>query len=524
MTPAQSSAPAPLDWEGKRSSHGDQKPMKEDLARLAGHTLTYGMGQVLVRVISMLLLPLFTTYLTPADYGVSAMLGLIAFVVTPIFGLGLGAVIGVFYYRSSELEHRAMVIWSGVAVLLVSSGLLMAGVVAFRSQISAAVFRSPRFADLIVITIVGVCCSLISTPLAMSFQFERMARQYVILSTLATAVGLLSSVVLVIFLGRGIRGLVEGTALAQAATLLLFVLPCARRIPPRVQMRTGTAMLRMGLAFVPSFAWLFLIQHGNKYILERLGGVDTLGIYTLGFNLGIVSSIAVSGFQNAWMPYFMSFIDRREDGTRLFGRVMTYYVFGFGVMSLVFFAVARPAVLILTQPAFHAAYLVVGCSAAAQFFTGIFSILLPPMYFANEVSYVSVVQGIAAVLAAAINWALILWFGLIGAAAGLALGSVLLPLLQYLWNVRRGERYIQPAYEWGRIGRFGLIYGAMAAAFMSYRTLALSLEITLAAAGSAVAVGAVVMLLSADEREAVRAGLREASALIRRRRTSTVVA
>lgn len=84
-----------------------------------------------------------------------------------------------------------------------------------------------RYADLIVITIIGVCCSMMSTPLAMSFQFERRARMYVVLSTVATAAGL----------RRGVRGLLEGTTIAQASMLLLFLVPCVRRLPPRLQLR-----------------------------------------------------------------------------------------------------------------------------------------------------------------------------------------------------------------------------------------------------------------------------------------------
>lgn len=51
--------------------------MRVELARLAKGTLIYGLGGVLNRFIGFLLLPLFTSYLTPAEYGIAAILDMV---------------------------------------------------------------------------------------------------------------------------------------------------------------------------------------------------------------------------------------------------------------------------------------------------------------------------------------------------------------------------------------------------------------------------------------------------------------
>src|SRR5215467_4945561 len=45
----------------------------EDVKNLAGKSFIYGLGSVLLRSINVLMLPLYTRFLTPADYGIVAV-------------------------------------------------------------------------------------------------------------------------------------------------------------------------------------------------------------------------------------------------------------------------------------------------------------------------------------------------------------------------------------------------------------------------------------------------------------------
>jgi O-antigen/teichoic acid export membrane protein len=152
----------------------------------------------------------------------------------------------------------------------------------------------------------------------------------------------------------------------------------------------------------------------------------------------------------------MSFFERQEEASDIFGRLFTYYVLGFGGLCLFFFVMARPVVLLMTQPAFHQAYLTVGLSATAQFLIGAFSFLLPGIYFAKEMKYVSLVQAIATLASVVLNYTLIRNFGVLGAALGLALGMLVLVVVQHQWNRRR--RYLPVRYEWARIRVFGIVF------------------------------------------------------------------
>jgi O-antigen/teichoic acid export membrane protein len=218
---------------------------------------------------------------------------------------------------------------------------------------------------------------------------------------------------------------------------------------------------------------VFILQHGNRCIIQWYEGLDGLGVYTVGFNLGLAMSLAVSAFQTAWLPFFMSFVDKREEAKVLFGRVLTYYVLGFGVITVFFFIFAKPLVMVLTQPAFHEGYKVVGLSASAQFFGGAFCVLLPCLYFAKEVAYVSLIQALAAIAGVGLNFVLIPAYGLSGAAMAVALGFLGMALLMHLWNFHRRGRYLHVHYEWKRVTGLGAVYSIYAGIMALHRDLSL---------------------------------------------------
>ncbi len=475
--------------------------MKQPFWRLARGTLIYGMGGILSRFIGFLLLPVFTSYLTPADFGISSILGFIGFFLTSVFSLGIGAAMGISYFESDERWRRETSLWTAFTLLGISVSFLAILGSVFARPISLLAFQTPQYHYLVTLSVLSTCLNILSIPFLLYFQFEDKAKTFVALATLSTLIGIGLSVLMVVTLGRGIQGLIESVLIGQAATLLAFLFPIISVVRYRFSRTLAYEILKLGVPLIPSFAFLFVIQQGNKFILQWVKGLDTVGIYTVGFNLGLTMNLIVSGFTSAWMPYFMSFINKWDQARILFGRVLTYYAFSFGGLSLLFYITARPVVMIMTKTAFHEAYKVVGLSATAQFLTGIFSIFLPAIYFAKEVRYVTLIQGVSALLAVGFNLILIPSLGMIGSAVALMLGLLVMSVLQQTWNFKRKRCYLNVQYEWDRILRFSLIYAGFVLIMLLKGNSSLGVELLISGIAAAILPVILYALLNHRERE-----------------------
>jgi O-antigen/teichoic acid export membrane protein len=319
-----------------------------------------------------------------------------------------------------------------------------------------------------------------------------------------TVVALGVSIIFIVGMGRGIAGMVEGTALSGCASLLLFMVAGMKEGRFSVNLTTGRALIKYGLPMIPSFLSLYILQQGSTLILKRYASLEAVGLYSIGANFGNALSLIVMAFSTAWVPFFLSFKEKQEEAKRLFQRITTYYVLGVGLVSLLFYLFARPVVILFTKPAFHEAYRVIGLTATAQALLGLFTLFLPGVYFAKEVQFTTAIQMLSAMLFVGVSLIVIPVWGVVGAGLSSVAGYLIMDLLLLLWNRRRRDRYILISYEWKRLSVFAVLYTVFVAIVLQENNLRPSVEFiingTLFAAMLAVAYG----VLYEEERRGIR--------------------
>lgn len=437
-------------------------PISGIISRLAKDALVYGAGRTFTSLLGLLLLPVYTAYLMPADYGIMAMLALLAMVAEPIFALGLGTAVGPAYFQRNDKKRKAQTIWTAFLLSLVSSSILLTAAWVFPAALSWLILQSSTYALLVSITLTGCAFNILQMPFTLRLQFERKVKQFVAITLTGAIVSISLSVVAIVYMGWGVLGMIAAQAVGQGLTLILFVAAGAKGTLFAYDKQVKVELLRLGIPLVPSFAFLFILTQGNRYILQSLEGLDAVGIYSIGFNIGMVMTVAVSAFTQAWFPVFMSYMDKKEEAKEVFGTIFRSYVVVFGGLTLCFFIFAHPLTLLLTNPSFHAAYQVIGFSASAQFFVGLFSLLTPGMYFCKEVKYVSVWQAASALLSLPLNFLFIALWGVSGAALALAASFASLPFFQWLWNRHRKHLYVEVDYKWRSLVMPSLVYLVLA--------------------------------------------------------------
>jgi O-antigen/teichoic acid export membrane protein len=472
--------------------------VREHVFRLARNTAIYGVGQVAGRLASLLLLPVFTAYLSPAEYGLISMLALLSLVASSLFSLGVGTALGACYFQPSP-EARAAVASTAIGLLAFASLVFLAVVAASVTELATLLETAGRV-DVIWLACLAACANILSIPFMQVLQFEERALAYVLVSVLSTVTTLGASVLLVVVAGRGVLGWQEGALIGQIVMLLGGAVLVGPRLSPVFSRKAARDLLAVGIPMVPSFAATLFVQQASKYFLQRSHGLGAVGVYSAGFNLGFALAVVVSAFQSAWLAFFMSFRERRAEAAAVLGRVATYYVLGVGGLTLVFFGGAGLAVSVLTRPEYHEAYRAVGLAAAAQFCNGVFLLLLPGVYFNRDVPFVAVIHIAGAVLALGLNQWLVPPHGVPGAALALAGGSLAPAVLLAAWNAAKRLSYVRTEYEWSRLLKFGAAAVPLALATSWPRVLLPWRETLICGLSIAWTIGVGSALLTARER------------------------
>ncbi|HEY3113540.1 MAG TPA: oligosaccharide flippase family protein [Gemmatimonadaceae bacterium] len=429
------------------------------LGRLMRGTVVYGAGNFVNKFLSFLLVPVFTRFLQPRDYGVIAMLGLLNMVLAGLFSLGTINALGISYFSEADPRQKPKIVWTTVAIVSINSAfwLLLAWLTA--APISRFLLSDASLSGLVVLSLFTLAVNSVNTPLLAYLRMEEKAFAFVRISMAGAILTLVLSIVAVVYLGRGVRGMLEAAAISATVSLLLTLLTVLPSLAPGWNSGVIGPLLRIGYPSIFGMGAFFVIDWADRYFLQRMIGIGEVGIYSVGYTIGMVMALLAEGtFGSAWPPFFMSFIGKREEATALFGSILKYCVFGFGTLTALFFLLARPVVILMTAPAYWEAATVVGMIAAAYSLKACYLVLLPPIYFERKLHIQTGVEWLAAGINAALCLLLIPIFRMRGAAAATLLSYIALPLLAFF----AARRYMRISYEWGRMAWFALLLATAA--------------------------------------------------------------
>src|SRR5439155_515945 len=146
------------------------------------------------------------------------------------------------------------------------------------------------------------------------------------------------------------------------------------------------------------------------------GQMSSVGIYSLGYKLGMVLDVViVTPFQLAW-PAFSFAISTHENHRHVYARTLTYLtlVSSVAVLGIV---IATPVVLhYATHPDYLDAYAVVPLISLAYAFNGIYYCVSPGIHLRHHTRWLPLIVVAAAAVNVGLCVALIPTFGMMGAA------------------------------------------------------------------------------------------------------------
>lgn len=426
---------------------------------LFGNLAIYGLGDVATSIISLLLLPVFTRYLAPADYGVITLLLTIEAVTKILFRWGVDTAFIRLYYDCADAAARQRLASTLFFLLLAANGVLLAAAVLSADWLSTVIFKTPAHGILIAMTVASTfVAGFYFIPLQV-LRIEQRSRTYIALTFTRSAGTIAARLWLVIGAGMGVFGIVLADVIVTAAFALIlsrWAAPLIRPVFSRPVMREA---LGFGLPRVPHSVAHQVISVADRYFLNAYGTLRDVGLYSIGASFGLVLKLFLSAFEAAWTPFFLG-VMREPDARRVYASVSTYVVALLALLVAGLCAIAPGLVRLFTEAEFHAAAIVTPWIALGVMFQGLYLVGSIGLVITKRTKLYPLATGTAAAVSLLANALLIPRFGMLGAAWANVLSYAVLALVTvtFSWVV-----YPIP-YEWRRLLRVAVAGGAAYAA------------------------------------------------------------
>jgi O-antigen/teichoic acid export membrane protein len=418
------------------------------LKALGGNLVVYGIGDAATQIISFFLLPIYVRYLSPADYGVLALLLTVEVAAKVIFRWGIDASFMRLYFDCPDVPARQLLASTQFFFLTAANGALLAIALVLSPAIGPYLFRTNQYdwtLRLVLINTFVTCFYFLPYHV---MRIEGRTSTYITLGFLRSAAVLLARLLLVVVLGRGVHGVV----LADLVVTVLFtvtLLPwLARLIRPVFSRQLLRESLRFGLPRLPHGVAHQLIAVSDRYVLGRFVSLHELGLYSTGASFALGLKLFLSSFESAWAPFYFG-VMREPDAKDTFSRVTTYGVLILALLTAGLTACAHDVVALATTPTFHQAARVIPWIALGVGFQGVYLLTSIGLNITKHTEYYPMATGIAAATSVVTNLLLVPSFGIAGAAWANMLAYGVLAIVAW----RFSQRFFPVKYESGRLAK-----------------------------------------------------------------------
>lgn len=479
----------------------DPPPSRFGMGSVIKHALVYALGTLLSRVISIIMLPVYTRFLSPEDYGVMTLVEMTLDVLALLAGTQLVLGIFRFYHKADTEEDRRAVV--STAFLTLTASYLVVGTLAFVSAgwLSQLVFGSDEHALLIRVAAANlVSQSLLLVPI--SFARVRDLSKLVVGSSLAKLVLALGlNILFVVGMRWGIMGIFLSSLITNTLVGGAMVWWLVRRVGVTFSTTHVRSLVRYGIPMVGMQVATFAATFGDRFFLQATGDTAAVGLYNMAYQFGFMLAVlGFSPFDQVWGPKRFE-IARRDDRDEVLSE-------GFLFMNLWLIWLAAACSLfildffrILTTPEFYPASRFVHPILLAFVFQCWASVQDIGILVREKTEYLTLANWIAAAVALSGFALLIPRYGAMGAASA----TIISFFTRWVLTYRFSQRLWRVHYDWAPVLRLALYAGVAVAAGLALPPLGLVPSILARSLLLAVLTGAIGYggVLTADQRARV---------------------
>jgi O-antigen/teichoic acid export membrane protein len=421
------------------------------------HSLIYGLSSILSRSIGFLLIPLYTHYLTPADYGTLELLDLTSYIVGMLAAMGISNSVMRFYFEYTEQEKKDQVISVALIAAWVIALVFFVISYIFAKNISTLVFESPDYFRMFQIIFASMVFNLSNGIPLTVLRIQEKSVLFITFNFIKTALTLILNVLFIVYFEMGVMGILWSGFIVTGGMGIYLLIYQFSKIKISFSFDLLMPMLKYGIPLAWSTFGMFVVNFADRFFLQRLTTMNELGLYSLAYRFGFLPSIIVMvPFMLVWAPKRFDLV-KEPNAKTIYSTIFTYLAFlliytGLGICLLI-----KDVIIIVADPEYFQAYKYVGVILSSYILNGAVLYVQFGIHLRKKTRYLAYATLMTAGINIIANVLLIPVLHAWGAALATLVSYMF--LLAYTFIV--SQKLYDVPYEYGRIIKLTVLAIAM---------------------------------------------------------------
>lgn len=374
---------------------------------LLKNTAIFALGNVGSKIILFLLVPLYTNYMTPEEYGTADLIFTVSQLILPIISIVIYD--SIIRFGLSKYEKSENVLLCGYIILIIGSCTLLLITPLLNNYDAISNWKW-----YLVIYVIGNFCLSINMNYLKVKDFNLI---YSLISIFQTFCMALINIILLVCFKYGIRGYLLSNIISVYLSIFISFIKGNLILELKKACFEKVLFIKMIKYSAPlilnNISW-WIIQSSDRIMVQFMLGSAALGLYTVAAKIPSLINVVTNIFTQAWGLSSVKEIESSNEN-EFYSNVLNVYIFiSFG-LCIVFTSFIKPFISIYVGKSFGESWKYVPILLCAASFASI-AYYYGALYGALKKSINNMVSTlISAVVNIILNFILINYFGLYGA-------------------------------------------------------------------------------------------------------------
>jgi len=426
--------------------------MESHLKKIFSDTLIYSAGNIFNRLLPFLLLPVYTYYFQPEQYGIFSLIYSFWFFVVVFYLFGMETSFQKFFIESKQPEEQKKIFSSTVILVAVTSIIFSAVIYALAPFISKWLTGSQANASLLrLLSFILVIDALSRFPMILINGMMK-SKRYAVINSICVVINVAANIIFIVVLKYGIESIFYSYAISYSCLFILSFSYVSKYFEFKIDKDTTRYLAKFAYSFLFYGIFIVSIDLIDRFILGYFKGDAEVGIYSACYRIGIVMNLLISGFRTAWIPFFLN-LKAEENNKEIFSKIFSYFCYGGLILFLTLSLFINDIVALkigemtLVNKNYWSGLGIVPFILLAYLFFGLFTNLNIASYFENKIKYLIISSAAGCASNIVLNLILIPKYSITGAAIATMASYIIMFISIYFYS----QKIYRINYEWGSI-------------------------------------------------------------------------
>lgn len=405
-------------------------------SRMIGHASIYAAGNIMRQLVGFLMLPIYTRYLTPADYGVVGLMTFAISLIEPLLGARLGLAIPKYYSDARNPKKQAAVVSTALVITGLVSTITTVVLILLRKPSSQGLFGTTEYATIVGFFAVLIVTQALEQHALVFIRLQQRPWVFVGVNIVKLVVQLSLNVWLVVFLELGVLGIAISAMISSTVFALLLMVYTLRHVGFGFDRILAGKMFRFCWPlWLAGLAGLY-IGSSNRFYIRLFSSLDDVGLFELAVKFGaIITMLVWEPFQQYWQVERFSI--QKLDGAEVLFQNVFYFASTILVLAALGVTIyAQPIIQLMAASEFHEASIAVPFLTFGAVFACLSTFFNFCFLVSEKTKWISYINFFIALIITIFYLVLIPRWGFVGAAIAVMLAQALQFIAVYYFGGR----------------------------------------------------------------------------------------